>query len=64
MEKKLNVQDLNACELDDEQLDQVSGGIDISTLNGKPTGLKLGQALEKPSCFTKSDDRYPSNNGF
>ena len=50
-------------ELDDELLDKVSGGINIPTLshNGNPIGLNLGQALEKPSCFSKSDDHLPSN---
>lgn len=50
-------------ELDDTLLDKVSGGIDAPTLprNGNPIGLNLGQALEKPSCFSKSDDRLPSN---
>ena len=53
-------------ELSDAQLSQVSGGLEIPTLprSGNPIGLKLGQAVEKPSCFTKSDDRLPSKNGF
>ena len=53
-------------ELSDAQLSQVNGGIAIPTLpcNEKLIGLKLGQSMKKPSCFTKSDDRLPSNNGF
>jgi len=48
-------------ELSDAQLDQVNGGITIPTVlcNEKPGGLKLGQAVKPPSCFTKSDDRLP-----
>lgn len=62
-------------ELSDAQLSEVSGGFEIPTItgpvsiptiqgNGKPYGVKFGQALEKPSCFGKSDDRPPSNDGF
>ena len=53
-------------ELCDAQLSQVSGGLEIATLSGKgkPISLKFGQALAKPSCFSKSDDRFPSNNSF
>jgi len=55
-------------ELSDAQLSQVNGGLSIPTISGSDRlgGLKpgQGQALEKPSCFTKSGDRLPSNNGF
>lgn len=53
-------------ELNDAQLGQVNGGIEMPTnpCNGMTPGLKLGQALKKSSSFTKSDDRLPSNNGF
>ena len=49
-------------ELSDTQLDQVYGGLEIPVLpnSGSFGGLKLGQALEKNSSFTKSDDRLPS----
>lgn len=51
-------------ELSDTQLSQANGGIEIQKLprNEKPTGLKLGQAVKKPSVFTKSDDQLPSGN--
>ena len=50
-------------ELSDAQLSQVNGGIEAPVIpqNQNPTGLKLGQAVKKPSCFTKSDDRSPSD---
>ena len=53
-------------ELSDTQLSQVSGGLEIPILsgNGKSVGLKFGQALDKPSCFAKSEDDLPSSNGF
>ena len=53
-------------ELNDAQLSQVIGGLAVPVIpsNGKSTGLKLGQALDLPSCFTKSGDSFPSNNGF
>ena len=66
MEKSLNTQTVNAFELDDEQVDQVSGGVEIPSIpcNGKSVGLKFGQAAEKPTCFTKSDDCVQLKNGF
>lgn len=52
-------------ELSDAQLNQVNGGLEIPVLptSGSLGGLKLGQALEKNTSFTKSDDRLPSG-GF
>lgn len=49
-------------ELSDTQLNEIVGGLEIPVLptNGSFGGLKLGQALEKNSSFTKSDDRLPS----
>jgi len=48
-------------ELSDAQLSQVNGGLTIPLIPGneKTGGLNLGQALKRPSCFTKSDDRLP-----
>ena len=48
-------------ELSDAQLSQINGGLAIPIFpeNKKPGGLKFGQAVELPSCFTKSDDRLP-----
>jgi len=65
MEKNRGVPELAACALDDEQLDKVSGGIGVPVFpgSGKPGGINPGQALEKPSCFSKSEDRLPSGNG-
>lgn len=57
-----------ATELNDAQLSQVTGGLTIPTLSGtekpgttNPGGAKLGQALKKPTVFSKSDDRLPSD---
>ena len=47
-------------ELNDAQLDEVNGGIGIPTIsdNEKFGGLKLGQAVKKPSCFPNSGGRF------
>ena len=49
-------------ELNDALLNEIVGGLEIPVLpnSGSFGGLKLGQALEKNSSFTKSDDRLPS----
>ena len=47
-------------ELSDERLSHVSGGLEMPVLPRNAVGLKFGQAVEQPSCFTKSDDRLPS----
>lgn len=48
-------------ELNDEQLGEVTGGLNIPTISGgeKLFGLKFGKALEENTSFTKSDDRLP-----
>ena len=68
-------------ELNDDELNQVSGGMNmiaaslqrnvlnpssaagnIANIQGQQyriDRMSLGRALEKPSCFTKSDDRLP-----
>ena len=55
-------------ELSDAQLSQVNGGLSIPTISGSDRlgGLKpgQGQALEKPTCFTKSGDKVPPQNGL
>ncbi len=58
-------------ELGDEQLSEVTGGLNIPTISGnslsgnsKPFGSKFGNALEENTSFSKSDDRLPSKNGF
>ncbi|MBE5791263.1 MAG: hypothetical protein E7322_03790 [Clostridiales bacterium] len=58
-------------ELGDEQLSQVTGGLNIPTISGnsisgnsKPFGSKFGNALEENTSFNKSNDRLPSKNGF
>jgi len=53
-------------ELSDAQLSQANGGLMGPTIpcNEKPGGLKLGQAVKKPTCFGKSGDRLPSDKGF
>ncbi|MBR6571958.1 MAG: hypothetical protein IKK75_16045, partial [Clostridia bacterium] len=55
-------------ELCDAQLSQVNGGLSIPTISGSDRlgGLKPGQglALEKPTCFTKSGDKVPPQNGL
>ena len=50
-------------ELSDAQLSQVCGGFEMPILPTNAVGLKFGQALEQPSCFTKSDDCKPENRG-
>ena len=61
----------NIQELSDEQLSQVTGGLNIPTISGnsisgnsKPFGSKFGNALEENTSFNKSNDRLPSKNGF
>jgi len=60
------MEDKKLYELNDDELGKVSGGINnpgIQTLENI-SGIKLGQALPKNTGFTKSDDHFPSSNGF
>lgn len=50
-------------ELDEAQLGQVSGGFEVRVLPRYAVKLKFGQAMEQPSCFTKSDDFQMENKG-
>lgn len=50
-------------ELSDTQLSQVNGGLEMPLIpfNWNRNGLIFEQAIEMPTCFTKSDDRLPLN---
>ena len=50
-------------ELGEAQLSQVSGGFEVRVLPRNAVKLKFGQAVEQPSCFTKSDDFQMENKG-